>query len=231
MSKYDKLKQRVCLNNKDLQRHGLTIFSFGNASAIDRKAGVFAIKPSGISYDVLKPDDIVIIDMEGKKVAGALNPSSDTKTHLHLYLNFPGIGGIVHTHSTYAVAWAQAVKSIPILGTTHADHLHTDIPCTEFMTERNIKSGYELETGNQIIKAFRNISYEKVEMVLVAGHGPFTWGKTAEKAVYNSAILEELAHMAYLTIRINPGVSRLKENLIKKHYERKHGLNAYYGQK
>lgn len=231
MSKYNELKQQVYSNNIELFRHNVTIFTFGNASAVDREAGVFAIKPSGINYKDLKPEDIAVLDLDGKKVEGSKLPSSDTKTHLTLYKNFPNIGGIVHTHSTYAVAWSQAAKPIPILGTTHADHISVDIPCTDFMTGTMIKSDYEVETGNQILQTFKNISYEKVEMVLVAGHGPFTWGTTSEKAVYNGVILEELARMAYLTIRINPGVARLDEKLIQKHYERKHGINAYYGQK
>jgi len=230
MSKFDKLKHIVYQCNLDLVKDGLVIFTFGNASAIDRQAGVFAIKPSGIDYDVLKPDDIVILDMDGNVVDGKLNPSSDTKTHLVLYNKFLHIGGIVHTHSTNSVAWAQAAKPIPILGTTHADFLHVDIPCTEFMTDEMIKGDYEIETGNQIIETFQNLSYEEVEMVLVAGHGPFTWGKTPQKAVYNSVILEELAKMALFSTQINPNVKRLNDSLIKKHYERKHGPNAYYGQ-
>jgi len=230
MSKYDEIKQQVYECNMELPRQGLIIYTFGNASGIDRNDGVVAIKPSGINYDVLKPEDIVIVDLDGKVVEGSLNPSSDTKTHLLLYNHFPKIGGIVHTHSTYAVAWSQAAKTIPILGTTHADHLHLDIPCTDFMSENMIQGDYEVETGNQIIKTFKDISYQEVEMVLVAGHGPFTWGKTPEKAVYNSVVLEELAKMAILTLQINPDVSTLDETLIQKHYQRKHGSNAYYGQ-
>lgn len=230
MNKYDKLKQRVYDRNKELPKHGIVIFTFGNASAVDRNEGVIAIKPSGVSYDVLKPEDIVIVDLEGKIVEGRLNPSSDTKTHLVLYNHFPEIGGVVHTHSTCAVAWAQAAKPIPILGTTHADHLHIDIPCTDFMTQEMIQGDYEVETGNQIIKTFKQISYQEVEMVLVAGHGPFSWGKTPEKAVYNSVVLEELAKMALFTLQINPNVPKLDEALIQKHYQRKHGADAYYGQ-
>lgn len=214
----------------ELPRQGLVIYTFGNASAIDRNEGIIAIKPSGVSYDVLKPEDMVIVDLNGKIVEGELNPSSDTKTHLVLYNHFPEIGGVAHTHSTYAVAWAQAAKSIPIFGTTHADHLHLDIPCTSFMTKEMIEGDYEVETGNQILKTFQNISCEEVEMVLVAGHGPFTWGRTPEKAVYNSVVLEELAKMALFTLQINPEVSKLDEALVQKHYQRKHGSNAYYGQ-
>lgn len=230
MGKFDEIKNRAYECNMELPRQGLVIYTFGNASAIDRIEGIIAIKPSGVSYDVLTPKDMVIVDLNGKIVEGGLNPSSDTKTHLVLYKNFPAIGGVAHTHSTYAVAWAQAAQSIPIFGTTHADHLHVDIPCTDFMTKAMIEGDYEVETGNQIITAFQNFSYQEVEMVLVAGHGPFAWGKTPEKAVYNSVVLEELAKMALLTRQINPQVSRLDEALIQKHYQRKHGSKAYYGQ-
>jgi L-ribulose-5-phosphate 4-epimerase len=231
MSKYNEIKQRVYQCNMELPKNEIVIYNFGNVSAVDRKEGIIAIKPSGIMYNELTSEDIVIVDLNGNVMEGTLNPSSDTKTHLVLYNNFPDIGGIVHTHSTYAVAWAQAAKPITILGTTHADHLHLDIPCTEFMTDGMIQGDYEVETGNQILKIFETISYEEIEMVLVAGHGPFTWGKSAEKAVYNSVILEELAEIAFLTYQINPQISRLKETLIQKHYFRKHGPNAYYGQR
>jgi L-ribulose-5-phosphate 4-epimerase len=231
MGKFDQLKKQVYDCNMALPQHGLVTFSFGNASAIDRDNNVIAIKPSGVDYCVLKPKDIVVLDLNGKVIEGKLKPSSDTKTHLVLYQNFPGIGGVVHTHATYSVAWAQAAIPIPILGTTHADHLHRDIPCTDFMSDEMIEGDYEIETGKQVLKTFNNLSYEEIEMVLVAGHGPFTWGSTIEKAVYNSVILEELAKMAYLTRQINPKVMPLKESLIRKHYERKHGPEAYYGQK
>ena len=230
MSRFDEIKQQVYKSNIELTRQGLVICTFGNVSAVDRNKGIIAIKPSGVSYDVLKPEDIVIVDLDGNVVEGSFNPSSDTKTHLVLYNHFQEIGGVAHTHSTYAVAWAQAAKPIPILGTTHADHLHVDIPCTDFMTRAMIQGDYELETGNQIIKRFKEISYQEIEMVLVAGHGPFAWGKTPEKAVYNSVVLEELAKMALLTLQINPDISRLDEALIQKHYQRKHGSKAYYGQ-
>ncbi|MBN1154443.1 L-ribulose-5-phosphate 4-epimerase [candidate division KSB1 bacterium] len=230
MSKFDEIKQRVYECNMDLPRQGLVIYTFGNVSAVDRHEGVIAIKPSGVSYDVLKPDDIVILDLQGKTVEGTMNPSSDTKTHLVLYNHFPTIGGVAHTHSTYAVAWAQAARQIPILGTTHADHLHIDVPCTDFMSREMIQGDYEVETGNQILSTFKSFSSDEVEMVLVAGHGPFTWGKTPEKAVYNSVVLEELAKMAYITLQINPEISNLDEALVQKHYQRKHGKNAYYGQ-
>ena len=231
MNHYENIKQQVYQCNMDLHRYGVVLFSFGNASAIDRDKGIVAIKPSGIDYEKLTPEQIVIVDLEGNIVEGELNPSSDTKTHLVLYNNFPEIGGVVHTHSTYAVAWAQAEKPIPILGTTHADHCHTDIPCTNFISDEKIEGDYEIETGHQILNTFENYSYKEVEMVLVAGHGPFTWGKTSEKAVYNSVIVEELAKIALLTRQINPNISRLKDTLIQKHYLRKHGPNAYYGQK
>ncbi len=231
MRRFKDLKRQVYECNMQLPEHGIVIYNFGNASAIDRDAGVVAIKPSGVMYDVLKPEDIVIVDMNGKMVEGGLNPSSDTKTHLVLYNHFKSIGGVVHTHSPHAVAWAQAMRSIPVLGTTHADHLPVEVPCTEIMTDKAIQGDYEVETGNQIVQCFQNISPEEVEMVLVAGHGPFTWGNSPEKAVYNSIILEELAKIAYMTTVINPHVQPLKKTLIDKHYYRKHGKNAYYGQK
>jgi len=230
MKKYQDIQIRVLQCNLDLKKYGLAFFTFGNASAIDRQQGIVAIKPSGVSYEVLKPEDIVILDVEGKVIEGKLKPSSDTKTHLVLYHHFPDIGGVVHTHSTYAVAWAQAGKSIPVLGTTHADYAHVNIPCTDFLSETQIKGDYETETGNQIVKCFQNLSYQEVEMVLVAGHGPFTWGKTAEQAVHHSVILEELAKLAYLTQQINPRQKRLSRALIAKHFQRKHGSQAYYGQ-
>jgi L-ribulose-5-phosphate 4-epimerase len=231
MNQFQTLKQHVYECNMELPRQNVVKYTFGNASAIDRSKGVFAIKPSGVRYDVMKPDDIVIVDLDGNVVEGTLNPSSDTKTHMKLYRHFPEIGGVAHTHSTYAVAWAQAATPIPILGTTHADHTHVDIPCTAFMNATMIEGDYEVETGNQIIDIFKALSYKEVEMVLVAGHGPFTWGKTPEKAVYNSVILEELAKMAFLSLQINPQVKRLDDALINKHYQRKHGPNAYYGQR
>ncbi len=213
-----------------LAKSGLVIATFGNVSALDRSLGVFAIKPSGVAYEDLKAEDIVVVDLDGKVVEGRMRPSSDTNTHMMLYRHFPSVGGIVHTHSTYAVAWAQAALPLPILGTTHADHLHMDVPCTDFMSDEMIKGDYEIETGNQILKRFQGLSSEEVEMVLVAGHGPFTWGKTAQKALYNSVILEEMARMALFTLQINPDIGRLPAALIDKHYQRKHGPNAYYGQ-
>ena len=228
--KFDDLKHRVYEANMELPRQGVVIYNFGNVSAIDRKAGVVAIKPSGIMYDDLKPDDIVILDLQGNVVEGALKPSSDTKTHMVLYKQFPNIGGVVHTHSTYAVSWAQAGRSLPVYGTTHADQTHLDVPCTEFLSEEQIQGDYEEATGMQIVKAFESISYEEMQMVLVAGHGPFTWGASPEKAVFHAVVLESLAHMALLTEQINPHVKRLNDSLIQKHFQRKHGPDAYYGQ-
>lgn len=215
----------------ELPASGLVVHTFGNVSGVDRKAGVFAIKPSGVPYKDLKAEDMVIMSLDKNEfVEGKMRPSSDTKTHWLLYKSFENIGGIVHTHATHAVAWAQAIKPIPNFGTTHADHLVASVPCTEVMTDEMIKGDYELETGNQILKVFENLSYEEVEMVLVACHGPFTWGKSPEKAVYNSVILEELAKIAWLTLQINPNTQPIKQSLIDKHYQRKHGKDAYYGQ-
>jgi L-ribulose-5-phosphate 4-epimerase len=232
MSAYSSLKEEVYEANMELPKRGLVLYTFGNVSAIDRQAGVVAIKPSGVPYEQLRLQDIVIVDQENKTVEGSMRPSSDTLTHLLLYQHFPNIGGVCHTHSTYAVAWAQAKMPIPNLGTTHADHLVAAVPCTDEMTDEMIRGNYELETGHQILNAFRDglLSYEEVEMVLVACHGPFTWGKNAAKAVYNSAVLEELARMAQLTLNINPNATTIRQALIDKHYFRKHGTNAYYGQ-
>lgn len=216
----------------ELPRLGLVIFTFGNVSAVDRAQGVFAIKPSGVPYDELSPDKMVIVDFDGKVVDGQLRPSSDTKTHAVLYKHWSNIGGIVHTHSTYATSWAQAQRDIPIFGTTHADHNTVNIPCAAPMDDEMIRGDYEYETGFQIINCLneRGLSYEEVEMMLVGNHAPFTWGKTPHKAVYNSAVLESIAQMAMYTEQINPNAPRLKDALIKKHYERKHGPDSYYGQ-
>jgi L-ribulose-5-phosphate 4-epimerase len=230
MSSVQELKERVWRCNKELPRVGLVVHAFGNVSAIDRQEAIVAIKPSGVLYEDLEIDDIVLVDLENKVVEGNLRPSSDTKTHTLLYRSFPEVGGIVHTHSTYAVAWAQAMKPIPIMGTTHADLIAADIPCTEVMTDEMIKGDYEEETGRQIVKAFTWRSYKEIPMVLVACHGPFSWGETPEKAVYHSLMLEELARMALLTLEIDPTTPRLKSTLIEKHHSRKHGPDAYYGQ-
>jgi L-ribulose-5-phosphate 4-epimerase len=232
MSGYEHIQQAAYDANMQLPKLGLVLFTFGNVSAVDRSAGVFAIKPSGVPYENLSPEKMVIVDFEGKTVAGKLRPSSDTKTHALLYKEWAGIGGIVHTHSTYATAWAQAQRDIPIFGTTHADHNTVDIPCAPPMSDDMIKGNYEHETGWQIINCLkeRNLDYREVEMILVGNHAPFTWGKTAEKAVYNSAVLETVAQMALLTEQINPKAPPLKQALIKKHFERKHGPDSYYGQ-
>lgn len=230
MNLYKELKERALKCNLEIPKHGLAIYTFGNVSVFDPHKAVFAIKPSGVPYENLKAEDMVVVDLDYRVVEGRLRPSSDTKTHAVLYRHFKGIGGIAHTHSTYAVAWAQANKSIPIYGTTHADHLQCDVPCTDQMTNEMIRGDYEEETGNQIIKTFEDLSYKEIEMVLVASHGPFTWGVNGEKAVYNSAVLEEIAEMAYLTLQINTQAPRLNSALIEKHYQRKHGMEAYYGQ-
>jgi L-ribulose-5-phosphate 4-epimerase len=232
MSIYQDIKEQAYQANMQLPKLGLVLFTFGNASAVDRKAGVFAIKPSGVPYSDLSPENMVIVDFEGNTVEGKLRPSSDTKTHAVLYKHWPEIGGIVHTHSTYGTAWAQSQRAIPIYGTTHADHLTADIPCAPPMQDDMIAGNYEYETGFQIMNHLKEagLSHQEVEMILVGNHAPFTWGKTAEKAVYNSAVLEELARMAFLTEQIRNDVPRLKNSLIKKHYERKHGVDSYYGQ-
>ncbi|NBA88620.1 L-ribulose-5-phosphate 4-epimerase AraD [Emticicia sp. CRIBPO] len=229
---YKSLKEECFEANMMLPKLGLVLFTFGNVSTVDREKSVFAIKPSGVPYEILKPEDIVIMDFEARVVEGKLRPSSDTKTHALLYKTWDDIGGITHTHSTYAVAWAQAGKDIPVLGTTHADHTHQDIPCAEVLTDEMIKGNYEFETGNQIIDCFgeRGLSHQELEMVLLQNHGPFTWGKDAAKSVYNAAVLEEIARMALLTLQVNPDTPRIKDTLRLKHYERKHGKNAYYGQ-
>jgi L-ribulose-5-phosphate 4-epimerase len=232
MSKYEALQKQAYKANMELPRLNLVIFTFGNVSAADRDLGVFAIKPSGVPYDELSPEKMVIIDFDGNVVKGKLRPSSDTKTHAVLYKEWAEIGGICHTHSTYATAWAQSQRCIPVYGTTHADHKTVDVPCAPPMHDELIKGDYEYQTGQQIINHMKELgySYQEVEMMLIGNHAPFTWGKTAEKAVYNSAVLEYIAQMAYLTEQINPKAERLKDSLIKKHFDRKHGPGAYYGQ-
>ena len=232
MSQYDHIQQSSYDANMQLPKLGLVLFTFGNVSAADRSLGVFAIKPSGVPYENLSPDKMVIVDFEGKTAQGKLRPSSDTQTHAVLYKHWVNIGGIVHTHSTYATAWAQSLRSIPIFGTTHADHNTVDIPCAPPMSNEMIQGNYEYETGFQIMNELKGkgLSYEEIEMILVGNHAPFTWGKTPEKAVYNSGILESIAQMALLTEQINANATRLKDALIKKHFERKHGPDSYYGQ-
>jgi L-ribulose-5-phosphate 4-epimerase len=232
MSKYEDIREAACKANKQLPGLGLVLFTFGNVSAADRTLGVFAIKPSGVPYDKLSPKDMVIVDFDGKTVNGKLRPSSDTLTHALLYKHWEKIGGIAHTHSTYATAWAQTQRDIPIYGTTHADHNTVDIPCAPPMSDEMIQGEYERQTGFQIMDALttRKLSYEEVEMILIGNHAPFTWGTTPAKAVYNSAVLETIARMAYLTEQIRSDSPRLKDSLIKKHFERKHGPGSYYGQ-
>ena len=230
MSSYSELKETAWRCNMELPKLGLAVGTFGNASAVDRERGVMAIKPSGVPYGELRPEMMVIVGLDAAVADGSLRPSSDTKTHALLYRKFSGIGGIVHTHSTYAVAWAQAGKSVPVLGTTHADHCAEDIPCTKRMTDAMIRGDYEEETGNLIVSTFARRSYTDVPMVLVAGHGPFAWGATPGEAVEHSFMLEELAKIACLTLQINPDVPRLKRSLIEKHFRRKHGAGSYYGQ-
>jgi L-ribulose-5-phosphate 4-epimerase len=230
MSNYQILQEEAFEENRKLPELGLAIYTFGNVSAYDPDLGVFAIKPSGVPYEKLSPQSMVVVDLENRVVEGTLRPSSDTKTHTVLYRAFTGIKGVVHTHSTYAVGWAQAKRPIPILGTTHADHLAGDIPCTRVMSDQQIMGDYEEATGKQILEAFKHLSFLETEMVLVACHGPFTWGTSAAKALYNSAVLEELAKMAWITEQLNSNIKPLKRTLINKHYNRKHGKAAYYGQ-
>ena len=230
-SPYRELKERAWAANQEIPKRGLAVYTFGNASALDAARGVMAIKPSGVDYARLTIDDLVVIDLSGKLVEGKLRPSSDTPTHLVLYRAWKDIGGVVHTHSSYATGWAQAKLPIPIYGTTHADHLDEDVPCTAVMSNEAVERDYEIETGNQILECFKSREPLHTPMVLVAGHGAFTWGETAEKAVYNAAVLEELARMAFVTRTLDPAAPRLPDRLIRKHFERKHGKNAYYGQK
>ncbi|WP_353134648.1 L-ribulose-5-phosphate 4-epimerase AraD [Pseudopedobacter sp.] len=232
MSKYKFIRESAYESNMQLPKLGLVFSTFGNVSVVDRAEKVFAIKPSGLPYDKLSPDNMVICDFDGNVIEGDLRPSSDTKTHAVLYKHWENIGSVVHTHSKHATAWAQAQRDIPIFGTTHADYLTTDIPCAPPMDDAKIVGNYEYETGFQILDHFKNnnLNYEEVEMILVGNHAPFTWGKTGEKAVFNSALLEYVAELATLTEKINPGAPRLKDSLINKHWERKHGANSYYGQ-
>jgi L-ribulose-5-phosphate 4-epimerase len=232
MSQYKTLKEEAYAANQMLPALNLVHFTFGNVSAADSHSGVFAIKPSGVPYDKLTPKKMVVVDFDGKIVEGKLRSSSDTNTHAVLYRHWPGIGGICHTHSLYATAWAQSGRDIPLFGTTHADHLTVDVPCATPLSEADIQTNYETATGYQIIRCLddKKLKYQEVEMILVGHHAPFTWGSSASKAVYNSSVLENIAHMALLTLQLNPGASRLPEALIKKHFERKHGPYSYYGQ-
>jgi L-ribulose-5-phosphate 4-epimerase len=210
-------------------KHGLVIFTWGNVSGIDRASGLVVIKPSGVSYDNMTPDDMVVVDLEGNVVEGSLKPSSDTPTHLVLYREFPEIGGVVHTHSTYATAWAQAGIDLPNIGTTHADYFHECIPCTDDMTAEEVNGAYELETGNVIVRRFAGMNPVHTPGVLVKNHGPFSWGKDAHDAVHNAVVMEQVAKMASIAYTVNPNLT-MNPLLVEKHFNRKHGPNAYYGQ-
>ena len=224
-----KLKQEVLQANLELVKYGLVIFTWGNVSAIDRAKGLIVIKPSGVAYDDMKAEDMVVLDLKGKPVEGELKPSSDTATHLALYQYFPNIGGVAHTHSTFATAWAQAGKDIPNVGTTHADYFKDDIPCTRQMTPEEIATEYERETGKVIVERFEGLNPDYTPGVLVNNHGPFTWGDSAHQAMHNAVLLEQIAKMAFIARLINPEL-KMNEELIKKHFCRKHGPEAYYGQ-
>ncbi|HEV8548193.1 MAG TPA: L-ribulose-5-phosphate 4-epimerase AraD [Polyangiaceae bacterium] len=230
-SPYRELKERAWVANQEIPKRGLAIYTFGNVSAYDAPRSVFAIKPSGVEYEKLTVDDMVVVDLAGEIVEGTLRPSSDTKTHLVLYRNWQGTGGVVHTHSTYATAFAQARLPIPVYGTTHADHLAEAVPCTQVISDEAVERDYELETGQQILECFAGRDPRQTPMVLVAGHGVFTWGATPEKAVYHAVVLEELARMAFITRTLNPAAPVLPDRVIQKHFERKHGKHAYYGQR
>lgn len=226
----EELKEKVYKANIDLVRHGLVIFTWGNVSGIDREKGLVVIKPSGVDYDSMKPEDMVVVDlMTGEVVEGALRPSSDTPTHLVLYRAFPEIGGVVHTHSTYATAWSQAGIDLPNIGTTHADYFHDAIPCTPDMTREEVMGAYEFETGNVIVRRFEGMNPVHTPGVLVKNHGPFSWGKTPDEAVHNAVVMEQVAKMAFVAYQVNPALT-MNRLLIEKHFDRKHGADAYYGQ-
>lgn len=225
----EELKNKVYQANLDLVNHNLVIFTWGNVSAIDREKGYVVIKPSGVSYDEMKASDMVVLDLQGNVIEGDLKPSSDTPTHLVLYNAFPEIGGIVHTHSTFATSWAQAGKDIPNIGTTHADYFNDAIPCTRQMTPEEIEGEYEKETGNVIVERFKEINPTYIPGVLVNNHGPFSWGKNADEAVHNAVVMEQVAKMAFISVLINPDLT-MNPDLITKHFYRKHGPGAYYGQ-
>lgn len=227
----EELKEKVFEANLDLVKHGLVIFTWGNVSGIDREKGLVVIKPSGVSYEAMKAEDMVVVDLKtGEVVEGSLKPSSDTPTHLALYRAFPEIGGVVHTHSTYATAWAQAGKDIPNIGTTHADYFHESIPCTRDMSESEVKGEYELETGNVIVERFKEMNPMHTPGVLVKNHGPFSWGTSPADAVHNAVVMEQVAKMAEIAYSVNPGLT-MNPLLVEKHFSRKHGPNAYYGQR
>ncbi|MCL5282802.1 MAG: L-ribulose-5-phosphate 4-epimerase [Planctomycetes bacterium] len=228
---YDDLKQRVYEANLDLQKHGLVVFTWGNVSGIDRGRGVIAIKPSGVSYERLTPDNMVIVDLQGNVMEGDLRPSSDTPTHLELYRGFSGIGGVCHTHSLYATMWAQAQREIPCFGTTHADYFYGPVPVTDTLTRDEVTGPYEVNTGRVIVRRFAQIDPLHMPAVLVANHGPFTWGKDAAQSVENAVVLEQVAMMAYGTLLVNGRQDCISQALLDRHYLRKHGKNAYYGQR
>lgn len=225
----EELKEKVCRANLELVEHGLVIFTWGNASAIDRESGLVVIKPSGVSYDRMKAADMVVVDLDGNVIEGNLKPSSDTPTHLVLYRAFPTIGGVVHTHSTYATSWAQAGIDIPNIGTTHADYFSGPIPCTRDMSPDEVKGEYEKETGQVIVERFGKLNPDYIPGVLVKNHGPFSWGKDAHEAVHNAVVMEQVAKMAFVALTVNPRLS-MNPLLIQKHFYRKHGPDAYYGQ-
>ena len=227
---YEQLKKRVFKANLELPKHGLVIFTWGNVSEYDREAGVIAIKPSGVDYDKLTADDIVIVDIDGNKVEGALKPSSDLDTHLEIYRNFKDVNGVVHTHSLWATTMAQQGQEIPAFGTTQGDYFYGPIPCTREMTEAEIKGAYELETGKVIVETFKDKDPNAIPAVLVFNHGPFAWGKDAMDAVHNITVLEYVANMAWHNLALNPGMKPMSQTILDKHYLRKHGANAYYGQ-
>jgi L-ribulose-5-phosphate 4-epimerase len=229
----EKLKKDVLEANLQLPKHGLVTFTWGNVSGIDRNQGLVVIKPSGVPYEELKLEDMVVVDLEGNIIEGSKRPSSDTPTHLALYRSFQHVGGIVHTHSPWATAWAQSGRSIPALGTTHADYYYGEIPCTRTLTKEEITRAYELETGNVIIETFETGGIDPLAMpgVLVSNHAPFCWGKDANQAVHNAVVLEEVAKMALHTFQLNSQIEPIDQFLLDKHYLRKHGVNAYYGQK
>ncbi|NLM40879.1 MAG: L-ribulose-5-phosphate 4-epimerase [Firmicutes bacterium] len=224
------LKEQVLLANQELQKQGLVIYTWGNVSGIDRERGLVVIKPSGVAYEELTPDKMVVLDLEGNIVEGSLRPSSDTPTHLELYRQFPQLGGIAHTHSKWATIWAQASRGIPCRGTTHADYFYGEIPCTRPLTPQEVEEGYELNTGRVIAQRFQGLNYLETPAVLVAEHGPFTWGKDCHEAVYNSVVLEQVAEMAFYTRLLSGHDQPISRHVLEKHYLRKHGPNAYYGQ-
>ena len=226
----EKLKEEVYKANMDLPKYGLVTFTWGNVSGIDREKGLFVIKPSGVEYDKLRPEDMVVVDLNGNKVEGEYNPSSDTPTHVVLYNAFPEIGGIVHTHSEWATSWAQAGRAIPCYGTTHADYFYNDIICTRALTKDEVESDYETNTGKVIIEAIDGTDVMATPGILVRNHGPFVWGKDPANAVYNATVMEHVAEMAYNTMVLDPRAQRVPQYLLDKHYNRKHGANAYYGQ-